>query len=342
MDSARFSFPAVKGIQASMEYYVAMVPLDCIPKLFTFTDENLPPEIRSQRTLNKARIPEMRDYILTNPTSYVFSALTASIDGDMAFEAVSENANLGMLSISMSAKLLINDGQHRRAAIEEALRKNPDLKYEHASMVLYHDIGLKRSQQMFSDLNRFAIRPTKSLNILYDNRDHLSLIVKEVVTSIPDFGKLIDKEHTSIPNRSIALFTLSAIHHGTKALLKENSGTKEEQLDLAKQFWSSVYDNMTEWKAVASKSVKSSEIRRDSLSPLSITIRSLGQVGNELIKKHPSSWKERLTSLGDIDWKKSNQLWQKGIVVDGSVQLSHATEAQMVTILKSIIMQADK
>lgn len=55
MDSARFSFPAVKGIQASMEYYVAMVPLDCISKLFTFTDENLPPEIRSQRTLNKAR-----------------------------------------------------------------------------------------------------------------------------------------------------------------------------------------------------------------------------------------------------------------------------------------------
>ena len=87
MESARYSFPAVKGIQAGMEYYVAMVPLDCIPKLFTFTDENLPPEIRSQRTLNKARIPEMRDYILSNPTSYVFSALTASIDGDVLFTA---------------------------------------------------------------------------------------------------------------------------------------------------------------------------------------------------------------------------------------------------------------
>lgn len=171
MDSARFSFPAVKGIQASMEYYVAMVPLDCISKLFTFTDENLPPEIRSQRTLNKARIPEIREYILSNPKSYVFSALTASIDGDVDFEAVQENSNLGMLSISMAAKLLINDGQHRRAAIEEALKKNPELKYEHISIVLYHDIGLKRSQQMFSDLNRFAIRPTKSLNILYDNRD---------------------------------------------------------------------------------------------------------------------------------------------------------------------------
>ena len=104
MDSARFSFPAVKGIQATMEYYVTMVPLDCIPKLFTFSDENMPPEIRSQRTLNKARIPEMSNYILQNPTSYVFSALTASVDGDLYFEPSSTDNNaLGILSISMSS-----------------------------------------------------------------------------------------------------------------------------------------------------------------------------------------------------------------------------------------------
>ena len=67
MNPAKFSFPAVKGIQANMEYYVTMVPLDCIPKLFTFSDENMPPEVRSQRTLNKSRIPEMCNYILQNP-----------------------------------------------------------------------------------------------------------------------------------------------------------------------------------------------------------------------------------------------------------------------------------
>ncbi len=338
MDSARFSFPAVKGIQANMEYYVAMAPLDCIPKLFTFTDENLPPEIRSQRTLNKARIPEMRDYILSNPTSYVFSALTASIDGDVTFEPTNDSSYLGILSISMSAKMLINDGQHRRAAIEEALKKNPDLKYEHISLVLYHDIGLKRSQQMFSDLNRFAIRPTQSLNILYDNRDSLSLLVKDVISSIPDFNQLIDKEHTSIPNRSVALFTLSAMHHGTKALLKDLEISAEEQRSIATEFWKTVYDNMPEWKNVASKKLKSSEIRKNSLSPLSITLRALGQIGNELINKYPDCWRNKLHVLQRIDWKKTNPLWQNGIVINGSVQLSHATQAQMVEILKSIIL----
>lgn len=338
MESAKFSFPAVKGIQANMEYYVTMVPLDCIPKLFTFSDENLAPELRSQRTLNKARIPEMCDYILNNPTSYVFSALTASIDGDVSFETDGMNSDYGVLFISMSAKMLINDGQHRRAAIEAALKKKPELKYEHISMVLYHDIGLKRSQQMFSDLNKFAIRPTKSLNILYDNRDATAVLVKDAISSIPDFSKLIDNEHTSIPNRSIALFTLSAIHHGTVALLKDSDKSPEEQLEFAIAYWTSIYENMEEWKKVAAGKIKSSVIRKESLSPLSITLRSLGQVGNELVKRYPKKWGFKLKVLNEIDWNKSNPLWQHGIVVNGSVQLSHATQAEMVEILKNKIM----
>lgn len=338
MNSAKFSFPAVKGIQANMEYYVTMIPLDCIPKLFTFSDENLPPEIRSQRTLSKARIPEMCDYILNNLKSYVFSALTASIDGDIDFETSDSNSSLGMLSISMSAKLLINDGQHRKAAIEMALKKNPYLKYEHISMVLYHDIGLKRSQQMFSDLNRFAIRPTKSLNILYDNRDFSSLLVKNVIASIPDFSNLIDKEHTSIPNRSIALFTLSAIHRGTIALFKGITFSSEEQLSTAVRYWTAIYNNMPEWQKVASKEMKASTVRKDSLSPLSITLRALGQIGNTLLTQYPNTWENKLNALNNIVWLKTNPLWQNGIVVNGSVQLSHATQKQMVHILKNIII----
>ena len=110
MNSAAFIFPAVKGIQAKMEYYVAMVPLECIPKLFTFKDDNMAPELRFQRTLNKARIPEMCDYILNNPDSYVFSALTASIDGEITFTTYKDSSDIGLLSIPMTAKMLINDG----------------------------------------------------------------------------------------------------------------------------------------------------------------------------------------------------------------------------------------
>lgn len=339
MNSAKLVFPAVKGIQANMEYYIAMIPLSCIPKLFTFSDENLPPEIRSQRILNKARIPEICNYIVKNPTSYVFSALTASVDGELFFDPLNQDTpSLGNVSIDISSKLLINDGQHRRAAIEAALKINPDLKYEHISMVLYHDIGLKRSQQMFSDLNRHAIRPTKSLNILYDSRNNFSLLVKEVIDNIEGFAILVDKEHTSIPNRSVALFTLSALFHGTKALLNNSSLVYEDQKSLAILFWSQVFDNMTEWKEVGAGKIKSSIIRRESLSPLSITIKSLGEVGKELVEIYPDNWQNRLKVLQNINWLKTNPTWQNGIVVNGSVQLSRATQKSMTNYIRSKIL----
>ena len=185
MDTASFVFPAVKGVQANRNYYVSMVPLDVMSKVFQFADEELPPELRSQRILNKSRIPEIRDYILCNPENYVFSALTVSVDGEICFEPASDAlSQVGTIQIPMTSRFLINDGQHRKAAISEAIKMNPALKHEHISVVFYQDEGLSRSQQMFSDLNRFAIKPTKSINILYNTREESSVIAKKVIDDV--------------------------------------------------------------------------------------------------------------------------------------------------------------
>ena len=195
MRSAAFVFPAVRGIQAQREYYVSMVPLEVIARIFQFADEELPPEVRSQRILNKTRIPEIRDYILSNPDSYVFSALTVSVDGSMDFQSVSDvTPQVGTISISMTSRFLINDGQHRRAAIAEALKMNPSLKNEHISVVFYRDEGLARSQQMFSDLNRYAIKPTRSINILFNSREESSIVAKKVIEEVGVFKGLVEKE----------------------------------------------------------------------------------------------------------------------------------------------------
>jgi DNA sulfur modification protein DndB len=63
----------------------------------------------------------------------------------------------------MNAKFVINDGQHRRGGIEAAPRENPDLGDETIAVVFIMDVGLKRCQQMFADLNRYAVRPSTSL-----------------------------------------------------------------------------------------------------------------------------------------------------------------------------------
>src|SRR5215831_18710948 len=90
LDEFKYVFPAIRGVQAGREYYVTMCPLRLIPRLFLFNEEELPPEMRAQRQLNKARVPEIARYIIDNPTSYVFSALTASVDADAQFEPLDQ------------------------------------------------------------------------------------------------------------------------------------------------------------------------------------------------------------------------------------------------------------
>lgn len=69
-----YRFPVVRGIQAGSEYYIAMVPLKMLSKLFsTDEEEYIPPEYRAQRRLNESRIPVISKYILDNRENYVFS-----------------------------------------------------------------------------------------------------------------------------------------------------------------------------------------------------------------------------------------------------------------------------
>src|SRR5436305_5045248 len=83
-----YVFPAIRGVQATREYYVSMCPLRLIPKIFLFDEEELVPELRAQRVLNKARVPEIAHYITRNREGYIFSAITASIDAEVQFEAL--------------------------------------------------------------------------------------------------------------------------------------------------------------------------------------------------------------------------------------------------------------
>lgn len=102
--------------------------------------------------------------------------------------------NVGELRLSMTARIVLNDGQHRRAAIEEALKARPKLENETISVVLFVDEGLERCQQMFADLNKNAVRPSGSLNVLYDRRNPLARLSTRVLEGIPFFQEFIELE----------------------------------------------------------------------------------------------------------------------------------------------------
>jgi len=309
-----YSFPAIRGVQAGKEYFVAMSPLRLIPKIFLFDEEEIPPEHRAQRSLNKARVPEICNYILNNPKDYVFSSLTASVDGKMQFTPFSEDpqfSDIGKLSISLDAKFLINDGQHRRAAIEEALKISPELGNETISVVFYQDLGLVRSQQIFADLNRHAVNTTSSLGILYDHRDQLANLTKEIIQKVPFLERYTDKERQSLSKLSPKLFSLSNVFHTNSRILNKKKGEfiSDSEREFLKEFWSELCESMTEWKQVINKELSPSELRSNYINAHGVFLEAIGLIGNYLYNNHPTDWKGFVKDLAKIDWSRSNAIW---------------------------------
>lgn len=301
-----YNFSAVKGIQAEREYYIAMVPLGLLTKLFGKENEYLLPEYRAQRSINESRIPEIKDYILSNKTSYVFSALSASIDGKFRFQVSELDDNLGILQVDMNAILLINDGQHRKAAIEAALEEQPELADETIAIVFFKDEGLKRSQQMFADLNKNAVKPSKSLSTLYDDRDDLSNAVKYVVSRIPFLSKYVDKEHDSLGKYSSKLFTLANFLRANQRICK-NKKIDKELNDFLYKYWNMVFTSIDEWKMLENKQLYKYSLKEDYILTLSIVMNAFGRIGYSFYNEDLDL--ELLKNLNNIDWMRCNAEW---------------------------------
>jgi len=337
--SFEYIFPAIRGVQAGREYYVSMCPLKLIPKIFLFDEEELVPELRAQRILNKTRVPDIANYIVRNKENYVFSAITASINGDVRFQplgAEGDAARVGSLHVDMQSQFIINDGQHRRAAIESALKQDPRLGDETIAVVFFLDRGLERCQQMFADLNRYAIRPSKSLGLLYDHRDDRAHLAKLVVFKSKAFNGLVEMEKTNLATRSRKLFTLSAIYQGNAALLGHR---EHETVDAAAAFcaeyWDEVSQHLPEWGFVRDAKMTAGEVRQDFVHSHAIVLQALGLVGHQLTEAPKTIWTNTLNGLGEINWsRKDAKTWEGRAMIGGRVSKASHNVSLTTNLIK--------
>ena len=192
----KVQFPAMKGMIGQRTYFACLMNLSSIPKMFTFQDWiEFRPEDREQRVLNRKRVPEIARYITENEDGYLFSSITASYQCEVKFKPVNDDDSLGMLEMDFEkANFVINDGQHRCAAIAQALDQNPAVGDESISVLLFPYESRERVQQMFSDLNRFVVKTSKSLDILYDKRDPLSIATLDVCEKVAAFQGMVEKD----------------------------------------------------------------------------------------------------------------------------------------------------
>lgn len=334
----KVSFPAMEGIIGQRTYYSCLMKLNAIPKMFTFRDwAEFTPEDREQRVLNKKRVPDIAKYILDNEDGYLFSAITASYKCPVKFTPVNGDGGLGLLEMEFEdANFVINDGQHRCAAIAQAVKENPAVGEETISVLLFPYESRERVQQMFSDLNRFVVKTSKSLDILFDKRDPLSIVTLEVCERVPAFKGMVDKDAVSLPIRSPKLFSLAALYDANEELLKDirdRDASHPELVSVAADYWTAVAKLMPDWAKVKNGDLKALELRQENISSHAVVLRALGAVGAELMKEDPRGWKSRLLDLTSVDWNKKNHDWENVCIIANSVvsnrQARFATKAYL-------------
>lgn len=333
-----YQFPAIRGIQANSEYYICMVPLKFLSRIFGENDEYVPPRFRAQRTLNLKRIPEIRDYILHNRNAYVFSALAASIGGDYEFKPI-DNNNLGILYIDLDATLLINDGQHRKAAIIKAIELDETLKDETISIVFYADKGLERSQQMFTDLNKHAVNSTRSLNTSFDYRDPMAVLTKEVISKIEFFDKYTDMESDNLGDNSPNLFTLSMFYDAISNTAKGLNIDDENERAFIFEYWSEVEKNISEWQDLKERLIAKKCLKKEYIIVYGVAVLALGKLGNWLYFNNLDNYKNCLQGLRNVNWKRSNiKDWKnRAIKPNGQISRSSGTINLTYIRLKKIL-----
>jgi DNA sulfur modification protein DndB len=316
----------MRGAMGQRDYFSCLMKQSAIPKMFTFRDwAEFTPEQREQRVLNRNRVPDIARYMVDNEDGYLFSSITASYKCQVDFKPLSPGGDLGMLEMEFEdANFVINDGQHRCAAIAAAVKENPALGEDTISVLLFPYENLGRVQQMFSDLNRFVVKTSRSLDILYDKRDPMSQIVLEMVEKVPVFQGMVDKDAMSLPVASAKLFTLTALYDATHELLGSVDPNDEEfiypeAVARAVDFWKAVSNSFPDWQRVKKGLLPSKELRQSQISAHSVVLRALGAVGSDLLRDPSNNWKSVLHGLEQIDWKKTNPDWENVCIVANSV-----------------------
>ena len=225
-----FSLPAVAGKMGSDLYFSVMVPFKQLTQMFSFNEDDVPVELRVQRQLNKSRALAIGQYICKRPDDFVLPALTASVSEYMQFEPAPGFTNVGHVKIPLDASMIINDGQHRRAGIEEALKQRPALKDNMCTVVIFYDQGLERSQQMFADINTNSVKPSKSLSILFDKKNRFNSLIIDAIKQA-GFDDAIEYERTSPGNQSAKVWGITGVKKAAEMVLAVNDRTISEYSD---------------------------------------------------------------------------------------------------------------
>lgn len=196
------------------KYHILLCPLHLVPRIFVFDGIQAPAAWQPRPPLDQGKVANLARFVQTHADEYVLAPFVATVTATVEFAPASESfPELGSVKIPLRAVMVIQDGQHRRAAIEQLLVNTPTLTDNTVAVMLFPDPTLERSPAIFAWLNQTYVQQNASRRVTHDPVKPLASVARRLTEEAPIFQGRVDYERTTISNRSIALFTINAVYH---------------------------------------------------------------------------------------------------------------------------------
>lgn len=356
------TLPALRAAMGGLDYYVAVSTVGEATRTVRYVEEvddwspETPPELKLQRKLNSQRVErEMVPYLLEN-ADHFYSALTVEVraptDADaptVLFEAQRRfpgGIEFGVVTLDGSETLYALDGQHRLRSLELALRQQPQLAREQIALILIPFRGISRSQSLFSDLNRYARPPSKSMSLLFTHRESLARIAKRVAALAQLLDGRVNMESTTLSSNAKQFITLSTLYEASRAWVRPRAPAsqfdEDQMVEELVALWEMLTEAIPQWRLVADEAEHPAYLRARFLNMHGVCQQAIfatvARARDQLSKAStslPAPWMRSVAEgLRRIDWRLANPRFQ-GIALHGGRVNNTSTSIRNLTGLLS-------
>ena len=280
------------------------------------------------RDINYNRIPKLIKYISSydRAPGIFFPSIVCTFNGNLFNCYDKDNLEL---SIGKNNKLTIIDGQHRLKALEsfvnnEKIASNKRESVLESTFTLQIYFGMEEQDQrnLFADINSNSVKVSMSLITVYDSREILNVMTKEIYevsSSLQSIGVVFDKSRiyrpvedyfiTSVRLKkfiAILLFGKPILSLKQEKIIKERY---EEILIFLETYFQCLVDVLPDNPGNVLIYVLGHEAVQNAIALISNVL-----IFNDSELNCYLDWEDRLQQLTKVDWTVHSKIWNPFLV----------------------------
>ena len=198
-------FPCVRGTMGDWTYYTTVIAARDLVQYVKFAEELSPNkdlDSMLQRELT-ARAKNIAQYLGSNDQRFFGSLIIAALDGKPRFRPITlgesileDDGRVGVLQFDGTEQYYALDGQHRLAAFQIELDRDPERYQEDqvSAIVICHNSdqeGLTRARRLFTTVNRYAKKTSPATHTAMSEDDGVALVTRRLIREHPLFSRRI-------------------------------------------------------------------------------------------------------------------------------------------------------